>query len=95
VGAPLALAGTRDGRPLRPADVAVGEGSVRPDAFPFRLPDVESETEANRGLNLFAPPRETASGVRIWLTLPAGRSLQELDPEARERLQALGYVGPG
>jgi arylsulfatase A-like enzyme len=95
VGAPVTLAGTRDGRPLRPADVAVGEGSVRPDAFPFRLPDVESETEANRGLNLFAAPRGTASGVRIWLTLPAGRSLQEFDPEARERLQALGYVGPG
>jgi hypothetical protein len=95
VGAPVTLAGTRDGRPLRPADVAVGEGALRPDAFPFRLPDVESETEANRGLNLFAAPREAASGIRVWLTLPAGRSHQELDPEARERLQALGYVGPG
>jgi len=95
VGAPVTLAGARDGRPLRPADVAVGEGSLRPDAFPFRLPDVESETEADRGLNLFAAPRGTASGVRVWLALPAGRSLQELDPEARERLKALGYVGPG
>jgi arylsulfatase A-like enzyme len=95
VGAPVTLAGTRDGRALRPADVAIGEGSVRPDAFPFRLPDVESETERDRGLNLFAAPREAAAGVRIWLTLPVGRSLQELDPEARERLQALGYVGPG
>jgi hypothetical protein len=95
VGAPVTLAGSRDGRPLRPADVAVGEGSFRPDAFPFRLPDIESETEADRGLNLFAAPREAASGVRVWLALPPGRSLQELDPEARERLQALGYVGPG
>jgi len=95
VGAPVTLAGTRDGRPLRPADVAVGESSVRPEVFPFRLPDVESETEADRGLNLFAAPRGTASGVRVWLALPAGRSLEELDPEARERLKALGYVGPG
>ncbi|HSD67638.1 MAG TPA: sulfatase [Vicinamibacteria bacterium] len=95
VGAPVTLAGTRDGRPLRRADVAVGEGSLRPDAFPFRLPDIESETERDRGLNLFAAPREAASGVRVWLALPAGRSLQELDGEARERLRALGYVGPG
>ncbi len=95
VGAPVSLAGTRDGRPLRVADVAVGESSVRPDAFPFRLPDVESETQADRGLNLFAAPRDKASAVRVWLTLPAGHSLEELDPEARERLRALGYVGPG
>ena len=95
VGAPVTLAGTRDGRPLRPADVAVGEGSFRPEAFPFRLPDIESETEKDRGINLFVAPRGTAPGVRVWLALPAGRSLQEMDPEARERLKALGYVGPG
>jgi hypothetical protein len=95
VGAPVTLAGSRDGRPLRAADVAVGEGSLRPEAFPFPLPDIESETQADRGLNLFAAPRGTPSGVRMWLTLPAGRSLGELDPEARERLRALGYVGPG
>jgi arylsulfatase A-like enzyme len=95
VGAPVSLAGTRDGRPLRASDVAVGETSLRPGAFPFRLPDVESETEAGRGLNLFAAPRAAASGVRVWLTMPAGHSLEELDPEARERLRALGYVGPG
>jgi arylsulfatase A-like enzyme len=95
VGAPVSLAGKRDGRPLRASDVAVGESSVRPDAFPFRLPDVESETQADRGLNLFAPPREAASGVRVWITVPAGHSIENLDPEARERLRALGYVGPG
>ena len=95
VGAPVTLAGTRDGRPLRATDVAVGESSLRPEAFPFQLPDIESETEADRGLNLFAAPRDSASGVRVWLTLPAGRSLEELDPEALERLRALGYVGPG
>jgi arylsulfatase A-like enzyme len=95
VGAPVSLAGKRDGRPLRASDVAVGESSLRPDAFPFRLPDVESETQADRGVNLFAAPRETAPGVRVWLTLPAGHSIENLDPEARERLRALGYVGPG
>ncbi len=95
LGAPVSLAGTRDGRPLRGADVAVGESSLRPGAFPFPLPDVESETQADRGTNLFAPPRDAAPGVRVWLTLPAGRSIEELDPEARERLRALGYVGPG
>jgi hypothetical protein len=95
VGAPVTLAGTRDGRPLRPADVAVGERSFRPEAFPFRLPDIESETESDRGINLFVAPRGTAPGVRVWLALPPGRSIQELDAEARERLKALGYVGPG
>jgi arylsulfatase A-like enzyme len=95
IGAPVVLSGTRDGRPLRPGDVAVGEGSFRPPGLPFRLPDIESETENDRGINLFAPPRESPSGVRVWLALPPGRSVQELDAEARERLKALGYVGPG
>ncbi len=73
----------------------MGESSKRPDAFPFRLPDVESETQADRGVNLFAAPRDTASSVRVWITVPAGHSIENLDPEARERLRALGYVGPG
>jgi hypothetical protein len=91
----VTIAGTRDGRPLRPADVAVGEGSFRPEAFPFRLPDIESETERDRGLNLFAAPKATAAPIAVWLTLPPGRSLGELDAATRERLRALGYVGPG
>ncbi|HEX9185991.1 MAG TPA: sulfatase [Vicinamibacteria bacterium] len=94
-GAPVTLEGTRDGRPLRPSDVAVGEGSFRPGSFPFRLPDIESETERDRGINLFAAPRGEAPGVRLWLALPPGRTVEELDPGTRERLKALGYVGPG
>ncbi|HSD29161.1 MAG TPA: sulfatase, partial [Vicinamibacteria bacterium] len=58
VGAPVTLAGSRDGRPLRASDVAVGESSLRPQAFPFQLPDIESETEADRGLNLFEAPHD-------------------------------------
>ena len=95
VGAPVTLAGTRDGRPLRPADVAVGAGSFRPEGFPFRLPDIESETDNDRGINLFTAPPAGALGVRVWLTLPPGRKVQEMDEATRERLKALGYVGPG
>jgi hypothetical protein len=95
VGAPVQLEGTRDGRPLRPRDVAVGETAFHPEGFPFRLPDIESETERDRGLKLFAPPGPAGAGVRAWLVLPPGRTLEQLDEETRERLKALGYVGPG
>jgi hypothetical protein len=96
IGAPVELSGLREGRPLRPADVAVGEGGHHPEALPYRLPDIESETERDRGLRLFAAPSASvAAPVRLWLALPAGRSLGELDAATRERLRALGYVGPG
>ena len=96
IGAPVELSGLREGRPLRPADVAVGEGGHHPEALPYRLPDIESETERDRGLRLFAAPSVSVSApVRLWLALPAGRSLGELDAATRERLRALGYLGPG
>jgi arylsulfatase A-like enzyme len=95
IGVPVVLSGTRDGRPLQPLDVAIGEGGQHPEALPYRLPDIESETEHDRGLQLFAPPAAAASPVRLWLTLPPGQSLGELDAATRERLRALGYVGPG
>jgi arylsulfatase A-like enzyme len=95
VGVPVTLAGTLDGRPLRPTDVAVGANSFRPGAFPFRLPDIESETDNDRGIHLFAAPPAGAYGVRVWLALPAGRTVREMDEASRERLKALGYVGPG
>ena len=95
IGAPVVLSGTRDGRPLRPLDMAIGEGGQHPEALPYRLPDIESETERDRGLRLFAPPVSATSPVRLWLILPPGQSLGELDAATRERLRALGYVGPG
>ena len=95
VGAPVALSGARDGRTLLPAEVAIGGTAFRPDRFPFRLPDIESETDNDRGISLFAAPRGDVPGVRLWLALPPGRSVQQLDAETRERLKALGYVGPG
>ncbi len=94
LGAPVTLSGNRDGRRLRAADVAVGASGWQPPALPFRLPDVESEAEREVGIDLFTPPDAASLGVRVWLTLPAGRSLMELDDEARQRLRALGYLGP-
>ena len=34
----------------------------RPGPFPLRLPDIESETEADRGLDLFSRPRRPSRG---------------------------------
>ncbi len=95
VGAPVTLGGTRDGRSLRSADVAVGASSFHPGALPFRLPDIESEADTDRGIRLFEAPPASAPGVRVWLALPPGRTVQEMDEATRERLKALGYVGPG
>jgi hypothetical protein len=44
---------------------------------------------------LFKAPRPEVAGVRVWLALPPGRTVNELDAATRERLKALGYVGPG
>jgi arylsulfatase A-like enzyme len=95
LGAPVELDGVHDGRRLRTADVAIGEDARHPPGLPWRLPDIESETERGNGANLFVPPKSGGAGVRLWLTLPPGRTLTEFDKETRERLKALGYLGPG
>jgi hypothetical protein len=91
-GAPVWLEGTRGGRPLRAADVAIAQPGTHPSAVPVRLPELESEGHERFG-NLFAPPPAGRGAIQLWLTLPPGRSLLEFDPETRERLKALGYVG--
>jgi arylsulfatase A-like enzyme len=94
LGTPVDLDGVRDGRRLRTTDVSMSEGG-HPAALPWRLPDVESETERGNGANLFVRPKGEAPGVALWLTLPPGRTLTEFDKATRERLRALGYLGPG
>jgi arylsulfatase A-like enzyme len=92
-GAPVVLQGTRDGRPLRPADISLGESAAHPASLPFRLPDIESEAEHEQPLNLFASPKADPPGVHLWLALPPGRKLMELDKATRDRLKTLGYLG--
>ena len=94
LGVPVVLSGTRAGKPLEPGRVAIAGSSWQPPSLPWRLPDVESEAEREGGLDLFVPPTSEAPGVRVWLTLPEGQSLMELDEADRERLRALGYLGP-
>jgi arylsulfatase A-like enzyme len=95
LGAPVHLAGTRDGRKLQPSDLLIAEAGFSPSAVPLRLPEVESEAEAERNENMLAPPRWPRDGVLFWLTPAPGRGVMDFDPETRERLKALGYLGPG
>lgn len=97
MGAPVWLEGTRDGRPLRPDDVAIAESGRRPVAVPFRLPEIEtdSESDAERNDNVLVPPRLERPGLQLWLTLAPGRRVIDFDKETREKLKALGYLGPG
>jgi arylsulfatase A-like enzyme len=94
LGTPVTLSGTRDGRRIPVSRVAVGATGWQPPELPFRLPDAEWEAEREAAIELFAPPDATRQGIRIWLVMPAGQSLLELDDEARESLRALGYLGP-
>ncbi len=89
-GAPVRLDGTRDGRPLRAADVLIAREAVHPAGIPFLLPEIESESE--RVENIFTAPAADLSGVHVWLVLAPGRHVMELDAATRERLKALGYL---
>jgi hypothetical protein len=94
LGAPVVLTATREGRPLAPEGVSIAGSEWHPPSLPWRLPDVESEAERVDGLDLFVPPADETPGVGVWLTLPEGQSLMELSEADRERLRALGYLGP-
>jgi arylsulfatase A-like enzyme len=93
MGAPVWLEGSRDGRPLRPTDVHIAERGIHPPAVPFRLPETESESE--KAENVLAAPRSDRAGLHVWLTLVPGRKVLDFDKETREKLKALGYLGPG
>ncbi|HEY6553753.1 MAG TPA: sulfatase [Vicinamibacteria bacterium] len=91
-GVPVWLEGSRAGRPLRQTDITLGDGRIA-DAIPFRLPEVDSDSEAAHApAGLFKAPAGDAAGIKVWLVLPPGRKLVELDAETRERLKALGYL---
>ena len=92
-GAPVTLAGTRDGRPLRPADVALGQAGFAPPAVPFALPQLEGEDEQGHKGNLFAAATGEKRGLSTWLVLDKDKSVMAMDKETCERMKALGYVG--
>jgi arylsulfatase A-like enzyme len=94
MGAPVWLEGTRDGRALRPRDVAIGRSAAPADALPLRLPEIESAGGQERVHDLFAPPQGDPPSLQIWLTLPPGRTLMDFNKEREEQLKALGYL-PG
>jgi arylsulfatase A-like enzyme len=90
-GAPVWLEGTRDGRPLRAAEVLIAQEGVPARELPLQLPDIETEKE--RTENIFAPPPLDRAGLQVWLTLTPGREIMgAFDKSTRDRLCALGYL---
>ena len=95
MAAPVYLEGLRDGRELRPSDVFIAEVGFSPKQVPFKLPEIETESEADKFENVLVPPKLERPGLQLWLTLSPGRKVLEFDKETREKLKALGYLGPG
>ena len=91
LGAPIWLDGTRDGRPLAPAVVFIGEQGTHPATVPFALP--AAEIEGVRTENVFAPPRTGAPGLHVWLAPAEGHSAPaSVSQKDCEQLHALGYM---
>lgn len=90
VGVPVTLTGRMGGRALAPADVFIGEPGLHPARLPFPLPELDADTVEG----LFRPG-STKSGVAVYLDQPSGRAVQDLDPEERQHLCALGYINCG
>jgi arylsulfatase A-like enzyme len=96
MGAPVFLEGTRDGRPLEPADVSMAAEGIHPAAFPAKLPDIEPQDasdEEKPDWNVLGAPPADRPGVHLWLVMAPGRKVMDLDKDTRERLKALGYLG--
>jgi hypothetical protein len=85
-GAPVVLEGTRDGRPLRPAEIRSGGEGSPAQRLPFLLPGVDDL------LHPFAPPPPAASAIALWLVPARAGHADVLDQETRESLKALGYL---
>jgi len=93
MGAPIWVSGTRDGRPLTADDVFMAEESIHPAGVPFKLPEVESESE--RTDNMLEAPKTLSFGLHVWVTLLPGRTIRVIDEKECEKLKALGYIsGP-
>jgi arylsulfatase A-like enzyme len=91
MGAPVWVDGTRDGRPLSARDVFMAEQSIHPSQVPFKLPEVESESD--RADNMLAAPTIVEYGLHVWLTLvPGATKLPDFDTKRQEELCALGYI---
>ncbi len=90
-GAPVRLAGSRDGRDLQPDDLTWGEDR-RPDGFPFLLPDPERENPLRRANQLFVPPGAGAEGLDVWLVETSADEPLDLDEDTLDALRAMGYV---
>jgi arylsulfatase A-like enzyme len=98
MGVRVWLEGTHDGRPLRPGEVRMAQDGAHPTEVPFRLPEIDdTDTERpddERAARALVPP-SGGPGLQLWLTLDPGRSALNFDKDSRERLKALGYLGPG
>ena len=73
----------------------MAEQGLHPTQIPFKLPEVESENERENAppqLNMLAPPKSDAPGLRIWLKLRPGISAGIWTQELCERMKALNYV---
>jgi hypothetical protein len=92
LAAPVWLEGTRDGRPLRPEDVAIAEPGYPPKEIPFKLPEIEPDNEDAKFENVLVPPRHERPGIQLWLTLVPGYKPLDWDKANCEKLRALGYI---
>ncbi len=95
ISVPVWLEVTRDGKPVPPAQIWIGEEGRHPDALPMKMPnpEPEGESESPSRENVFAPPKDVKTGVELWLTpVPGASRPPELTPEQCEEMKTLGYV---
>jgi arylsulfatase A-like enzyme len=97
MGAPVFLEGELNGKLLPVGGIFLAEEGVHPQAVPFRLPEVETTGDSDKEenvLHLFDPAKVDKPGLFVWLKMTPGREVMDFDKETREKLKALGYLGP-